>query len=147
MKTQISRFTIGLAMVAGVAALASGCASTKSAGASKEERVTLAQLPQQAQPIATRQHDVENERIERRAADSGERVIAVVANVHGETFRLKRLADERGGFLFVFDDQHAHSLIIFREQRVCQRKGYLPGLPIGSKVTSTVLPFFLPSIS
>ena len=32
--------------------------------------------------------------------------------VHGEAFRLKRLADKRGGLLFVFNDQHAHELII-----------------------------------
>ena len=35
-----------------------------------------------------------------------ERVVAVVADVHGEAFGLERLAEERGGFLFVFHDEH-----------------------------------------
>ena len=42
------------------------------------------------------------------AGGGGQRVVAVVANIHREAFGLQRLADKRGGFLFVFDDEHAH---------------------------------------
>ncbi len=42
------------------------------------------------------------------ARGGGQRVVAVVADIHGEAFGLQRLADERRRFFFVFNDQNTH---------------------------------------
>ena len=44
MKTQISRSIVAVTLAAAMAAVVTGCASTKSGGAAKEERVSVAQM-------------------------------------------------------------------------------------------------------
>ena len=68
----------------------------------------FAQLLKYAQPITPGQHDVQDDGIKRRGRSGSESVIAMMTNVHGEAFRLQRLADEGSGFFLVFNNQYAH---------------------------------------
>jgi hypothetical protein len=58
--------------------------------------------------VAACQHDVEHYSIKLRAQDGGQRFVAVVQYVHRAALRFEGFADERRGFLIVFDYEDTH---------------------------------------
>ena len=87
-----------------------------------EHRRVDAALPQRAenlQPIASGQHEVEQNDVETLRCDTEERSFARVLDDRLVSFTLEPLAQSAGHFLFVFHDQDAHALplqILFAPQ-------------------------------
>src|SRR5581483_10816430 len=68
----------------------------------------FAKLAQDAQAVATGEHDIENQTVVRRGGDGACDFVAMAADVGGKALGLEGLADEVGGFQLVFDDQDTH---------------------------------------
>lgn len=68
----------------------------------------LADLAEDAEAIATGEHDVQDQGIEGAGGGEGEGVVAIVADVHDEARGLERLADEGGDLPLVFSHEHFH---------------------------------------
>src|SRR6266481_2657261 len=71
--------------------------------------MNLSPVSENAQAIASGKHNVQDDCVVRRGAGSDKTFVAVVAHIDSIAFSLQGFADERGGLLLVFNDQHAHA--------------------------------------
>ena len=70
----------------------------------RQRDLSLPDVAEDAQPVATGQHDVQDQGIVGARRGEGITVVALQADIHDKPLCLQPFADERGDLLFVLDD-------------------------------------------